>query len=50
MTREPVLSAELRTFIDRVIVPALLERFLRDQAAPRPSASVGDLPKAEATV
>lgn len=25
-------STELRTFIDRVIVPALLERFLREHA------------------
>jgi len=27
------INPELRVFIDRVIVPALLERFLRDQAA-----------------
>jgi hypothetical protein len=26
------LHPELRTFVDRVIVPALLERFLREQA------------------
>jgi hypothetical protein len=26
------MSPELRAFIDRVIVPALLERFLREQA------------------
>jgi hypothetical protein len=27
------LNPELRTFIDRVIVPALVERFLREQSA-----------------
>jgi hypothetical protein len=27
------LNPDLRLFIDRVIVPALLERFLREQAA-----------------
>jgi len=27
------LHPDLRTFIDRVVVPALIERFLRDQAA-----------------
>ncbi len=32
------MSPELQGFIDRVIVPALLERFLREQAsAPAPS-------------
>jgi hypothetical protein len=25
------MSPDLRTFIDRVVVPALLERFLREQ-------------------
>jgi hypothetical protein len=47
------MSTDLRAFIDRVIVPALLERFLRDHAAAspaRPPSSVGDLPKVEATV
>lgn len=28
------MNAELRLFVDRVIAPALLERLLRDQAAP----------------
>ncbi len=27
------MSSDLRAFVDRVIVPALLERFLREQAA-----------------
>lgn len=27
------MSSELRAFVDRVIVPALLDRFLREQAA-----------------
>jgi hypothetical protein len=27
------VSPELKAFVDRVIVPALLERFLREQAA-----------------
>jgi hypothetical protein len=31
------MSPELRAFVDRVIVPALLERFLREQAAEAPS-------------
>jgi len=30
------LSPELKTFIDRVVVPALLDRFLREQAAATP--------------
>ena len=30
-----VMSPELRAFIDRVIVPALLDRFLREHAAPQ---------------
>jgi hypothetical protein len=34
------MDNELRTFIDRVIVPALLERFLREQAtAPKQPAA-----------
>jgi hypothetical protein len=28
-----MMNPELRAFIDRVVVPALLERFLRAQAA-----------------
>jgi hypothetical protein len=35
------MNPDLRAFVDRVIVPALLERFLREQAAataPRPGA------------
>jgi hypothetical protein len=32
------VSPELRAFIDRVIVPALLERFLREHAAPQNAA------------
>jgi hypothetical protein len=31
------MHPELRTFIDRVIVPALLDRFLRDQALSAPA-------------
>ena len=27
------MSPDLRAFVDRVVVPALLERFLREQAA-----------------
>lgn len=27
------MTADLRAFVDRVVVPALLERFLREQAA-----------------
>jgi len=30
----PMVDADLREFIDRVIVPALLERFLCEQQAP----------------
>jgi hypothetical protein len=46
------LHPELRLFIDRVIVPALLERFLHEHAAARPTSvsAVDDLPKADATV
>lgn len=33
------MSPELRTFIDRVVIPALLERLLRDQTAGRPNAA-----------
>jgi hypothetical protein len=29
------MSPELRDFVDRVVVPALLDRFLREQAASR---------------
>ena len=32
------INAELRTFLDRVIVPALVDRFLREQAAVEESA------------
>jgi len=28
-----IANPDLRTFVDRVIVPALLDRFLREQAA-----------------
>ena len=31
-TGQSPMSADLRAFIDRVIVPALLERFLREHA------------------
>jgi len=27
------MNPDLRTFVDRVVVPALVERFLREQAA-----------------
>lgn len=37
------LSPELQAFIDRVVVPALLERFLREHAADR---SAADIPAA----
>jgi hypothetical protein len=30
------MTPALATFIDRVVVPALLERWLREQAAARP--------------
>jgi hypothetical protein len=30
------MSPQLREFIDRVIVPALVERFLREQGPPGP--------------
>jgi hypothetical protein len=30
------MSPELKAFIDRVVVPALLERFLQEHAAPVP--------------
>lgn len=47
------MNPDLRVFIDRVIVPALLERFLREQAAAAArgpvAVSVADLPKPEAT-
>jgi hypothetical protein len=39
--RHFVMSPELRSFIDRVIVPALLQRFLREDSA--------ELPKRDAT-
>lgn len=32
MSRE-TMTADLRTFIDRAVVPALVEKFLREQAA-----------------
>jgi len=40
------VTINLRMFIDRVVVPALLERFLREQqaAAPPPVGSGRDLP------
>jgi hypothetical protein len=44
------LSIELQTFVDRVIVPALLERFLRERTAHSASVHAVDLPKTEATV
>lgn len=34
-----VPSAELKTFIDRVIVPTLTERFLAQQSVPSPASS-----------
>ena len=50
----PLPHPELRLFVDRVIVPALLERFLREHASPivTETATVesSDLPKTEATV
>jgi hypothetical protein len=49
-TRDPMMNPELRTFINAVIVPALLERFLAEhQASPKQVAAI-DLPKREATV
>jgi hypothetical protein len=42
------MNPELQMFIDRVIVPALLERFLREQQAAGLSELSKDLPKAEA--
>jgi hypothetical protein len=33
------MNPELRVFIDRVVIPALLERLLREQAAGRPNAA-----------
>ena len=44
------LHPELRLVIGRVIIPALLERFLRDQAAAPPSSVMHDLPKAHPAV
>ena len=37
------MSPELRAFIDRVILPALVERFLRDHA---PQQTAADTPAA----
>lgn len=51
---EPPLHPELRTFIDRAVVPALLERFLREHASAEqrePSLTAKTpLPKPEAAV
>ena len=44
------MSPDLRLFIDRVIVPALLERFLREHAASVESTAAVDLPKPSASV
>jgi hypothetical protein len=45
------VDPDLRLFIDRALVPALLERFLREHApATRPSSEPQEFPKAEATV
>jgi hypothetical protein len=44
------MSSDLRAFVDRVVVPALLERFLWEQAAAAVVAAQADLPKIEATV
>lgn len=42
----PYLAPELRAFIDRVIIPALLERFLRESAAsPGSSSAAQDFQK-----
>jgi hypothetical protein len=42
-TAAPWLTAELRGFIDRVIVPALVERFLRRESTKDRQVPVGDL-------
>jgi hypothetical protein len=34
------MNPDLRTFVDRVIVPALVDRFLREQAAAGTSAPI----------
>jgi hypothetical protein len=41
------MSPDLRTFVDRVIVPALVERFLRDQNAGQPSIIVNRDPRTD---
>jgi hypothetical protein len=45
-----VMNPELRTLIDRVIVPALLEHFLRDQKLAAQHEVEPELPKTQTTV
>jgi hypothetical protein len=33
------MNPQLRVFIDRVVIPALLERLLKEQASARPNAA-----------
>lgn len=45
------MNPDLRVFIDRVVVPALLERFLREHAErPMPVASAVDCQKPSVSV
>jgi hypothetical protein len=46
------MTPQLQLFVDRVIVPALLERFLREQAsvATAGATPTAELPKSSATV
>lgn len=37
---EPIMTPELRAFCDRVIVPALLERFHAERAAAHPMPAI----------
>ena len=48
--RATCADAELQTFIDRVVIPALLERLLHTQAAVGSSTRRVELPKPGATV
>lgn len=48
--RATCADAELQTFIDRVVIPALLERLLHMQAAVGSSTQSVEFPKLAATV
>jgi len=48
MKMMPMMSPELRALCDRVVVPALLERFLRDQTTTPPPTPHVDFRKPEA--